>query len=217
VQVADRWHLWHNLGGAVERAVARHRQHLAAAAIAPTAVPGVLIAPEPAPPAPPRRTGPIADRTRSRHADIHRLLAAGSGISEIAASLGLSRNTVRRFARAASPEELLVHDGTGRRASILDEHYRYLHERWNSVCTNAARLWQEIRDRGYQGSRRVCQVVFTAVLIGAGRVRVKSSAGAGGPSAGVTPSVVRRSGSVRACGWVGWWRAARDAGRFAGV
>jgi ADP-ribose pyrophosphatase YjhB (NUDIX family) len=57
----------------------------------------------------------------------------------------------------------------------------------------------------------------------------ETSAGAGGPSAGVTPSVVRRvgsvrvspsvvrrSGSVRACGWVGLWRAARDADRFVG-
>lgn len=41
---------------------------------------------------------------------------------------------------------------------------------------------------------------FTAVLIGAGRVRVKSSARAGGLLAGVSPSVVRRLGSVRACG-----------------
>jgi hypothetical protein len=61
---------------------------------------------------------------------------------------------VRRFARAASPDELLTCDGTGRRASILDEHASYLHERWNSGCTNAALLWQEIRARGYQGSRR---------------------------------------------------------------
>jgi transposase len=85
---------------------------------------------------------------------VHRLLAEGRGFGEIAAALGLSRNTVRRFARAASPDELLVHDGTGQRASILDEHAPYLRERWNSGCTNAALLWWEIRARGYQGSCR---------------------------------------------------------------
>jgi hypothetical protein len=57
---------------------------------------------------------------------------------------------------------------------------------------------------------------FTAVLIGDGRVRVKSSARAGGRLAGVTPPVVRCLWSVRAFGWVGWWRAARDADRFVG-
>jgi transposase len=82
------------------------------------------------------------------------MLAAGRSLCQIAEGLGLSRNTVRRFARAASPGELLVNDGTGRRASILGEHEAYLRERWNSGCTNAAQLWQEIRDRGYQGSRR---------------------------------------------------------------
>jgi transposase len=154
VQVADRWHLWHNLGEAVERAVSRHREHLPAAVAAQAAAPAAATAPAvAATPAAPR-TGRIADRTRSRHADVHQMLAGGRSFGEIATALGLSRNTVRRFARAASPEELLVHDGTGRRASILDEHAPYLHERWNSGCTNAALLWQETRARGYQGSRR---------------------------------------------------------------
>ena len=67
------------------------------------------------------RGGRIADRTRSLQADVHRMPAGGCSSRETAA-LGLSRNTVRRFARAASPEELLACDGTGRRASILDDH-----------------------------------------------------------------------------------------------
>jgi transposase len=143
VQVADRWHLWHNLGEAVERAVAQHREHLPAAVTAADAGPAPLAVcegPQRAAPALPR-TGRIADRTRARHAGVHRLLAEDRSLTEIAAALGLSRNTVRRFARAASPEELLVNDGTGRRASILDEHADYLRERWNAGCTNAARLW----------------------------------------------------------------------------
>ena len=151
VQVADRWHLWHNLGEAVERAVARHREHLPAAAAQAAEPAAVATAPDPAPPLAGPRTGRIADRTRDRHAGVHRMLGEGRSIKGIAAELGLSRNTVRRFARAASPDELLVNDGTGRQPSILDEHAPYLRERWNSGCSNAALLWQEIRARGYPG------------------------------------------------------------------
>jgi len=149
VQVADRWHLWHNLAEAVERAVSRHRDHLPAAVQAPPAAPAREPVPPPAPEPP--RAGPIASRTRARHADVHRMLAEGRSQAQTAQELGLSRNTVRRFARADSPEELLVNDGTGKQASILDEHAAYLRERWNAGITNAAQLWQELRDRGYPG------------------------------------------------------------------
>lgn len=152
IQVADRWHLWHNLGDAVERAVARHRVHLRAAVrpiadIEPAAH-NVTTLPAPAPV---QRIGRVAERTRQRHAAIHELLAQGASIRAIAAQLGLARNTVRRFAHATNPEELLVNDGTGQRPSMLEQHKPYLHQRWNDGYTDATRLWQEIRDRGYPG------------------------------------------------------------------
>jgi transposase len=65
--------------------------------------------------------------------------------------LGLARNTVRRFARAADPEKLLAGDGTGRRPSMVEEYAPYLHQRWNAGCTDATRLWREIHARGYRG------------------------------------------------------------------
>lgn len=103
-------------------------------------------APEPGP-----RTGRIADRTRHRHAAIRQLLDSGRSVQAVAAGLGLARNTVRRFARAASAGELLVHDGTGRRPGMLDEYEPCLRERRNAGCTGAAALWREIRARGYPG------------------------------------------------------------------
>ena len=148
IQVADRWHLLHNLGEAAEKTVARHRQHLPAAVAALTP-PGPPATEPPAPPA--LRGDRTAVRTRSRHAQVHTMLAGGRSVRVIAAQLGLSRNTVRRFARAADPEELLVHDGTGRRPGILDDYQPYLRDRWNAGCTNATQLWHEIRARGYQG------------------------------------------------------------------
>ena len=152
IQVADRWHLWHNLGENVERAVARHRRCLDTAIAASTS----QAQPAPSVPAPPQdsavagpRTGPIAERTRQRHAAIHALLADGASVRAIAAELGLARNTVRRFTRTADPEELPVNDGTGRRRSMLDDYHPYLRQRWNEGCTDAAALWRELRERGY--------------------------------------------------------------------
>jgi hypothetical protein len=50
-----------------------------------------------------------ADRRpdRARHTEVHRLRASGRSVREIAAELGVVRNTVRHFLRVTGPGELL--------------------------------------------------------------------------------------------------------------
>jgi transposase len=72
----------------------------------------------------------------------------------IAAILGLDRKTARRYAHAATPEEVPP-TGTGaRRGGRIHPYLPYLYQRWNEGCTDAARLCAEIRERGYRGSER---------------------------------------------------------------
>ncbi len=165
LQVADRWHIWHNLGEAVERVVARHRDcltiaehtmidaesagELDVAAHQEIPITGVGIE------SPAERTDKWAVRARERYAAVHGLLDDGVSILAIGARLGLARGTVRRFARAASVEELLVNNGTGHRPSLLEEFKPYLHQRWNQGCANATELFHEIKARGYQGSAKI--------------------------------------------------------------
>jgi Transposase len=175
VQVADRWHLWHNLAGHVEKATARHRGCLAEQ---PLSAPAPQLEPEPASvPDPESRLEPepvpdpapdpaalaaqaaakrleqsaLVSRTRQRYAAVHELLGQGKGIKPIMRELGLAKETVRRFARAASVEDLLAKARDGR-PSVLDEFKPYLHERWNAGCTTVWTLFQEVRGRGYRGS-----------------------------------------------------------------
>lgn len=161
LQVADRWHVWHNLGEAVERVVARHRDSLDAAVRADCdAEPEIVrekedpVAPGPVT-APATRTDKWALRARERYAAVHTLLDDGVSIRAIGIQLGLARGTVRRFARAATVEELLVNTGTGRRPSLLDEFKPHLHRRWNEGCTNATQLFHEIQGLGYHGGVKI--------------------------------------------------------------
>jgi len=161
IQVADRWHLWHNLGEAVEKTVIRHRADL------PEPEPNTADDPPAGPPVPPVTAvtavtaeaadtdarpaeGRLAVRTRERHAAVHALLTRGVSRSGITRQLRLDPHTVRRYARAARVEDLLT--TAQARASLLDPFKAYLHQRFNSGCTDAARLTTEITAQGYRGS-----------------------------------------------------------------
>jgi transposase/DNA-directed RNA polymerase subunit N (RpoN/RPB10) len=160
VQVADRWHLWHNLCEHVEELVGAHHACLPEppvttaeepadrtaaaepddrAAAAQTAVDAAAFT----------ETTRLARRTRERHRQVQALRGEGLGLRAIAERLGLDRKTVRRFARATGPEQLVA---AGARASLLDAYKPYLHQRLAAGVTNAAELHAEIAVQGYPGS-----------------------------------------------------------------
>jgi hypothetical protein len=64
----------------------------------------------------------------------------------------LDRKTVRRFGKAEVAADLL--GPHGRRATELDPHLPYLATRWQAGQHVAAFLFDEIRQKGYRGSKR---------------------------------------------------------------
>jgi transposase len=148
VQVADRWHLWHNLGEAVERAVTRHHACLRE----PVAEDEQAVVATPVAAAPVRESRLVV-RTQQRYAAVQERLAAGCSISQISRELDLERGTVYRFARAGSLDELLVKATT--RETQLDGFEPYLERRWTEGCMNANRLSSEIRAQGFGGGPQI--------------------------------------------------------------
>jgi len=168
IQVADRWHLWHNLAEYAEKTVAGHRGCLKDQPGGADGhdAPGPADRPEQEPPGqaeggqvPPDgfldacgRERRLVIRTRQRHAEIHQRLDAGESLSAISRATGLDRKTIQRFARAGRAGELLGKATS--RESKLDEFKPYLHQRWNEGATDAAALHAELQQRGWAGSEQ---------------------------------------------------------------
>jgi transposase len=152
IQVADRWHLWHNLGEAVDKDVAAHHGCVKAA-FADTAA-GPVEQPPVTPPDPmldvrgrPRK---MVARATERYETIQRLVAEGHSLKGISRDLGLDYYAVRRYARATSLDEVLV---TTVRRSLLDAFKPFLYQQVTAGQHNASALFREIQQQGYRGAR----------------------------------------------------------------
>jgi transposase len=168
IQVADRWHLWHNLAEYAEKTVAGHRGCLKdqVADGDGNAAPGTAgtLEQEPSGQAEGGQVPPdgyldacgrqrrLVTRTRERYAEIRGRLDAGESLSAISRATRLDRKTVQRFARAGSAGELLGKATS--RESKLDQFTPYLHRRWNEGVTDAAALHAELREQGWAGSEQ---------------------------------------------------------------
>ena len=131
VQVSDRWHLWHGLGGAVEKTVIAHSSCWRAGPSRPAR--------------PDRRANPGPARGRARAARPRR------GPAGVHASSGWALNTVKRYARAATAEQLQRPPRYGR--TLVDPYRDHLRRRLAAEPDVAVtRLLAEIRELGYTGS-----------------------------------------------------------------
>ncbi|WP_443611886.1 ISL3 family transposase [Actinoplanes hulinensis] len=146
VQVADRWHLLHNLAGYVEKTVARHPRCLAGTRHHPPAATEAA-----GQPAPTRLEGRAAARTRLHYQQVQELHAVGKSIKAIVRETSLARETVRRYLRAEQVEDLLTQYGPGSRLSKVDAYADHLRKRWTGGCTTITVLHQEIKALGYTG------------------------------------------------------------------
>lgn len=103
-------------------------------------------------PDPGGRQARLRARTQQRYEAVHRLRAQGKGLRTIADELDIDRKTARRFAQAASAEEVIAKATS--RVMLLDEFIPHLLRRWASGCTDIAALTAGLRQLGYRGSER---------------------------------------------------------------
>jgi transposase len=151
LQVADRWHLLHNLRQVLVRHLTSVRGRL-------KALPGTENLPAGGPRprrrsrAEQRASAASRDRHLARYTEVRRRHAEeGLNTLQIARSLRISRTTVRKYLAAdAFPER-------GRHSvppSILAPYQGHLNARWVEGVRSALGLWREIQALGYSGSSR---------------------------------------------------------------
>jgi transcriptional regulator with XRE-family HTH domain len=100
------------------------------------------------------------ERRQVRYDEVHVFLKAGVSLRAIAKEMRLSRETVRKYARAAAAP---TPQPDAKCSSLLDTYKPYLIERWNGGCHVGTELLRKIRKQGYQGSRSIALDFVAAI------------------------------------------------------
>ncbi|MFC9399384.1 ISL3 family transposase, partial [Streptomyces sp. NPDC057027] len=131
VQVGDRRHLWHGLAETALKAIGAHASCWSKLG-------------------PPLREGNRAT-TRERWQQVHDLLDQGVGLLACARRLGVSLNTVKRYARHSEPDRMVR--APVYRACLVDPYRDHLRKRrTEDPAVPVTHLLAEIREQGYTGS-----------------------------------------------------------------
>ncbi len=161
IQVVDRFHVLRNLGEALEAFLRTKGACLKDAALVLIEATGSgesRAADDPdqggQPPPPPWRQEAEAasvDYHRQRVAAyeaVHALHAKGAAVTDIARTVGISRQTAYRYLSMGGPPARRRRRFE-RRDRALDPYEGYLRRRWAEGCHNGMQLWREIRAQGF--------------------------------------------------------------------
>jgi transposase len=91
------------------------------------------------------------ERRLETYQQIKQLKSAGWKIGQISRRLDINPTTVRKHFYAETFPERASRPARG---SILDPYLKHLESRYREGCSNALQLWREIKEKGYQGTRR---------------------------------------------------------------
>ena len=153
IQVADRFHLLSNLSDLLKRLFNHHRQAIQTISLAVDQIDPAPVVIKPITPPEESSSQPVPashHRRQARHERVVELHRLGWQQKTIADELGVSAKTVQRYLQWS---ELPSWQPRQRTRSVLDPYKAYLKQRWQEGCHNATRLFQEIQQQGYRGSR----------------------------------------------------------------
>jgi len=164
LQCADRFHLFKNLGEALEGLLARH---LAASCKRQTQATTTSQVPvwqsKRANRCSPQLEQLQQNRREERLARYEQVIALHKqGMSQaiIARQVGMGASTVQSWLAAGTFPERKPREQT----SQVDRHLPYLRARWEEGCHNMAHLFRELTEQGYQGSYESVRDVLVRLL-----------------------------------------------------